>query len=153
MMAEKKNNGGRLRLSTQSLCLSFLQEILDGIHVPGDTYKAALYTSAATLGASTTAYTATGEVANGNGYTTGGQTLTGRAVSLDGSTAILDFNNPVWDPATITARTVLIYNSTKANRAVAVLNFSGDVTSTNGPFTVQFPAPTAADGLIKIAAA
>ena len=116
-----------------------------------DTFKIALYTSSATLGASTTAYSGTNEVANGSGYTTGGNTLTLVSPSLDGTTAILDFNDSVWSAASITARGALIYNSTQSNKAVAVLDFGADKTSTAGDFTVIFPAAAAATAIIRIA--
>lgn len=141
-----------LRLPTTAVANSFKQEILDGTHVAADTYKIALYVAASTIGAATTAYTVTNEVASGGGYTTGGMALTGRTTSLDTGTAILDFTtDPVWSTATITARGCMIYNSTKANRTVSVHDFGADITSTNGNFTVQFPAPTAAAGLVRIA--
>ena len=137
---------------TQALCTSFKEDLLNGVHEPGDTYKIALYTSSATLGASTTAYTATNEVANGNGYTTGGKTLAGRTVALDGTVAILDFTDPVWSAATFTARGALIYNDTAAGKnAIAVLDFGSDITATNGNFTVDFPAVAAATSLIRVA--
>lgn len=146
---------------SQSLASSFKQEILQGIHAFGtsvvragtgaDTFKIALYTSSATLGASTTAYSGTNEVANGNGYTTGGNTLTLVSPSLDGTTAILDFNDSVWSAATITARGALIYNSTQGDKAVAVLDFGADKSSTSGDFTVIFPAAAAATAIIRIA--
>lgn len=135
---------------TTALCNSFKQEILEGVHASADTYKVALYTSTATLGASTTAYSSTNEVANGNGYTTGGATLTGITTGLSGSTAYLTFSDPSWASATITARGCLIYNSSKSNKAVAAFDFGGDVTSTNGTFTVDFPA-AGASALIRIA--
>lgn len=135
---------------TQAMCSSFKQELLGGIHdLDTDTLKIALYTSAATLDASTTAYTATNEVV-GSGYTAGGNTLTGAAISLDGTTAIVDFDNTTWAAATITARGALIYNSSKANRAVAVLDFGADKTSTVGDFTVTMPAPAAATAILRI---
>lgn len=142
---------GPLTLSTQALCNSFKLEILDGVHLAADTYKIALYTSSATLSKSTTVYTTTGEVAAGGGYTAGGQNLSGRSAALDGDTAVLDFADAQWAASTITARSALIYNSTRSNKAVAVLDFGSDIVSTNGNFNVVFPAATAAAGLIRIA--
>lgn len=146
---------------TSALCSSFKQEILQGIHAFGtsvvragtgaDTFKIALYTSSATLGASTTAYSATNEVANGNGYTTAGNTLTLVAPTLDSTTAILDFNDSVWSAATITANGALIYNDTQGDKAVSVHAFGADKTSTAGDFTVIFPAAAAATAIIRIA--
>lgn len=136
---------------TAAICNSYKEEILQGVHDSGDTYKIALYTSSAALSKATTAYTASGEVASGGGYTTGGQTLVGFDVTLDGDTAILDFTtDPTWPAATITARGALIYNSSKTNKAVAVLDFGSDIVSTDGTFTVTFPAAAAATGLICI---
>jgi len=86
----------------------------------------------------------------GAGYSAGGNTLTGAAISLDGSVAIVDFSDTTWSAATITARGALIYNSSKSNKAIAVIDFGGDKTSTNGDFTVQFPAAAAATAIIRI---
>ncbi len=124
---------------TQTIATSFKAEILQGIHDAADTYKMALYTSAATLGASTTAYTTTNEVA-GIGYTAGGATLSGFNVTTSGTTAILDFNDPFWENATITARGALVYNASKSNKAVAIYDFGSDIASTNGDFTVSINA-------------
>lgn len=138
--------------TTAALCNSFKQELLAMTpHTAADVYKIALYTdAAATLNAATTAYTATGEV-SGAGYTAGGNNLAGFSVTLDGSVGVLDWTtDPVWPTATITADTALIYNSTRANRAVAVVKFTS-ATSTAAPFTVQLPAPTAAAGLVRFA--
>lgn len=136
---------------TQALTNVFKRDVLDGVHLPGHTYKIALYTSAATLGASTTAYSTTNEV-TGTGYTAGGMALAGRAVTLDAGVGILDFTDPVWSSATITARGALIYNDTvTGDPALAVLDFGSDITSTNGNFTVNLPAAAAATSLIRIA--
>ena len=138
---------------TQALCLSFKTETLGGVHdLDTDVIKMALYTSAATLGASTTAYTTSNEVSNsGTNYTTGGATMTSPVISLDGTTAIIDFDDVVWSNASFTARGALIYNSSKADRAIAVLDFGADKTSTNGDFTVIMPAAAAATAIIRIA--
>ena len=134
---------------TQALCTSFKSDILSGIHSSADVYKIALYTSSATLDATTTAYTTTNEV-SGTGYTAGGATLSGFNVVTSGTTAILDFDNASWANATLTARGAMIYNSTKSNKAVAVWNFGADKTSTDGTFTAIMPTPDATNGLIKI---
>ena len=135
---------------TQAIATSFKAEILQGIHDSADTYKIALYTSAATLGASTAAYTTTNEVA-GIGYTAGGATLSGFNVTTSGTTAILDFTtDPFWENATITARGALIYNSSKSNKAVYVLDFGSDIISTNGTFAITLPTPDATNGLIRL---
>lgn len=133
-----------------AICTSYKQEVMQGVHEAADTYKIALYTSAASLGASTTAYTATNEV-SGTGYTAGGATLSGFSVTVDGTTAVLDFTDPTWANSTITARGALIYNSTQSNKAVAVLDFGADISSTNDTFTITFPAAAAATGLVRIA--
>lgn len=138
--------------TTAALCNSFKQEILAMTpHTAADVYKIALYTdAAATLSKSTTAYTATGEV-SGAGYTAGGMALSGFSVTLDGDTAILDWTtDPVWATATITADTALIYNSSRSNKAVAVVKFTS-ASSTAAAFTVQLPAAAAATGIVRIA--
>ena len=138
--------------TTAAFCNSFKQELLAMTpHTAADVYKIALYTdAAATLSKSTTAYTATGEVV-GAGYTAGGMALTGFSVTMDGDTALLDWTtDPVWATATITADTALIYNSSRTNKAVAVVKFTS-ASSTAAAFTVQLPAPAAATGLIRIA--
>ena len=133
------------------MCTSYKKEALEGVHLAADVYKIALYTNAATLDATTTAYSATNEVASGGGYTTGGMTLTGFAASVDGTAGIVDFADAVWAAATITARGALIYNSSRSNKAVAVFDFGADITSTGGNFTVTMPAPAAATAVIRIA--
>jgi hypothetical protein len=146
---------------TQAMCTSFKVEILNGVHAFGttvtrgattpDTFKIALYTSAANLGATTTVYTTSGEVATGGNYVAGGNTLTTIAPTSSGTTAFLDFNDTTWTNATITANGALIYNSTQANRSVAALAFGGDKTSTSGDFTIIFPAADASNAIIRIA--
>lgn len=136
---------------TQAMCSSFKQEILLGEHdLDTDVLKIALYTSSATLDASTTVYSTSNEVV-GSGYTAGGNTLTSPTVSLSGTTAFVDFADTSWTTATITARGALIYNSSKSDKAIAVLDFGTDKTSTAGTFTIQFPANTAADAIVRIA--
>jgi hypothetical protein len=134
---------------TSGICNSYKQEILEGVHSSADTYKVALYTSSASLGAATTAYSATNEV-SGTGYTAGGATLSGLSTGLSTSTAYITFSDPSWADSTITARGCLIYNSSKSNKAVAVFDFGSEVSSVNGTFTVDFPA-AGASSLIRIA--
>jgi hypothetical protein len=111
----------------------------------------ALFTSSATLGASTTVYSTSNEVV-GAGYTAGGVTLSGYSVTVSGTTAVLDWTtDPSWASATITARGALIYNASKTNKAVYVLDFGTDKTSTSGTFTVTLPGPDASNGLIRLA--
>lgn len=141
---------------SQAMCTSFKVQILSGAQNfnTGTTkvYKIALYTSAATLGASTTTYSGTtNEVATGGGYTGGGETLTVSQVpTSSGTTAFIDFSDVTWSNATITARGALIYNSTD-DTAVAVLDFGSDKSSTAGDFTIIFPAANASDAIIRIA--
>jgi hypothetical protein len=145
---------------SQAMCTSFKVELLDGIHAFGttvvragttdDTFKIALYTSSATLDATTTAYSVTNEV-SGTGYSAGGNTLTAVAPTSSGTTAYTDFNDTTWSTATITANGALIYNSTQSDKAVAVLAFGGDKTSTAGDFTIQFPTADASNAIIRIA--
>ena len=139
---------------TQAMCTSFKQELLEAGHnfknSGGHTFKIALYTSSATLGASTTAYTTTNEV-SGTGYSAGGQALTTVAPSSSGTTAFLDFNDETFTTATITARGALIYNDDQSDKAVAVLDFGGDKTSTAGDFTIVFPTADATNAIIRIA--
>ena len=134
-----------------AFCTSAKVGFLKGLYAPlTDTMKIALYTNSATLDATTTAYSATKEVV-GTGYTAGGNTLTGNAISSGGTTAWLTFSDSAWTTATITARGALIYDSTRANAAIAVLDFGADKTSTAGTFTVQMPVAAASTALIRIA--
>lgn len=136
----------------QAMCSSFKPEILGGIHdLDTDAIFIALYTSSATLGAATTAYTATNEVATAGGYTAGGIQLTSPVITLDGTTGICDFADATWPAATITARGALIYNSSKSNKAIAVLDFGSDKISTAGAFSVIMPAAAASTALVRIA--
>jgi hypothetical protein len=145
------------------MATSFKVEILDGIHNFGvgvvrastaaDTFKLALYTSSATLGASTAAYTTSDEVSSsGTNYTAGGLTLTiSQVPTSSGTTAFLDFDDLTFPSATLTANGALIYNATQSNKAVAVLAFGADKTSTAGNFTIQFPAAAASTAILRIA--
>lgn len=138
---------------TQSIAASFKQQVLEAVHdfqtsgSGGDTFKIALYTSAATLNSSTTAYTTSGEVV-GTGYTAGGQTLTNQGVTLSGATAYTDFSDVTWTSASFTADGALIYNASQANKAVAIFDFGGSFTCTNGDFTVIFPAATSSTAVL-----
>ena len=139
---------------TQALCTSFKKALLDGeMDFSADTtqvYKIALFTSDATLDASTTTYTTTNEV-TGTNYVAGGNTLTiATNPTTSGTTAFLDFADTTWSSATITARGALIYTE-NGNAAVAVLDFGSDKTSTAGDFTIQFPTADASNAIIRIA--
>ena len=153
---------------TQALCTSFKQEILQGIHNftngsgggtttstgTGNTFKIALFTSSASLGASTTAY-ADSNQASGTGYSAGGNTLTNVTPTTSSTTALTDFADTTWSSSSITARGALIYNSSttagSANRAVAVLDFGTDKTTSSGDFTIVFPTADASNAVIRIA--
>ena len=137
----------------QALCTSFKAEILRGIHdFTSHTFKIALYTSDASLGAATTAYTTTGEV-TGTGYVAGGATLTvtGGEVSTSGTVAFVDFEDASWPSSTLTARGALIYNDTvSGDPPVAVLDFGMDKSVTGATFTVQFPVADAESAIVRI---
>lgn len=125
---------------TAAVCNSYKQEILQGIHLAADTYKIAVFRSAtATLDKTTTAYGTTGET-TGTGYTAGGIALSGFSVSLSGDTAQLTFSAAVWPSSSFAGEGALIYNSSRSNKAVAVLSFGGTVQDTNGTFTITIPA-------------
>jgi hypothetical protein len=148
---------------SQAMVTSFKVEILNGIHAFGptvvraattaDTFKIALYTSSATLDATTTQYTGTtNEVAAGGNYTTGGITLAvSPAPAAGGTTAFLSFSDTTWATSTITARGALIYNDIQLDKAVAVLDFGSDRSSSGGNFTIQFPAADATNAILRIA--
>ena len=148
---------------TQAMCTSFKKELLEGVHnfklSGGDTFKLALFaissggksSTTATLGATTTALVTTGEVASSGTYATGGGSLTRVDPTTSGTTAFTDFADVSFTTATITARGALIYNSSDSNKAVAVLDFGGNKTSTSGTFTVQFPTANGSNAIIRIA--
>ena len=134
----------------QAMCTSFKAEILDEGHdLVADTIKIALFTSSASLGASTTAYSTSNEVANGNGYATGGVELTSRAVATSGTTAYFDAADPSWTSATFTANGAMIYNSSNSDKAIAILAFGGDFTVAGGTFQIVFPA-AGANAIVRI---
>ena len=147
----------------QAMCTSFKKELLEGVHnfknSGGDTFKLALFaegtgaksSTTATLGASTTALVTTGEVASSGTYATGGGSLTRVDPTTSGTTAFTDFADLSFTTATITAMGALIYNSTNSNKAVCVLDFTSNKTSTSGTFTIQFPTADASNAIIRIA--
>jgi len=138
---------------TQAICTVFKQDLMSpGGNLAAQTLKCALYTNAATLDATTSVYTTSDEVSDsGTNYTIGGNTLTNVAISVDGTTAIFDADNVTFPNATISAQAALLYNNSNANAAIAVLDFGGVKTSTNGTFELQFPTANATTGLIRIA--
>jgi len=137
----------------QAICTVFKQDLMSpGGNLAAQTLKCALYTNAASLAANTTVYTTLDEISNvSTNYTTGGNTLTNVAISVDGTTAIFDTDNVTFPNATISAQAALLYNNSNANAAIAVLDFGGVKTSTNGTFELQFPTANATAGLIRIA--
>lgn len=137
---------------TQTVCTSFKVELLSGTHnFNSDTFKLALYTSSATLNAATSGYTASGEVASGSGYTTGGKDLSVSQTPTSGSEiAYISFSDISWASSTITARGALVYNSSKSNKAVAVLDFGSDKSSSSSTFTVTFPASNQNSAIVRI---
>lgn len=142
---------------TTALCNTFKQELLGGIHdLDTDTIKLALIkaTPTGSYGAATTNYTditGNSDEASGTGYVAGGQALDSATITLSGSTAFVDFADEVIVTATVSADGCIIYNSSKANRAIAVIDFGGTKTSTNGDFTIQFPTADASNAIIRIA--
>jgi len=138
---------------SQAMCTSFKVELMKGTHNftnGGNSFKLALYTSSASLGATTTAYTSSNE-ASGTNYTATGAALTNVTPVSSGTTAIADFADLTFSNVTITARGCLIYNDTNSDKSVAVLDFGGDKTSTAGDFTIQFPAADASNAIIRLA--
>ena len=140
---------------TQAMCTSFKKELLEGKHnflnSGGDTFKIALYTSSASLAASTTAYTTSNEV-SGTNYSAKGNTLTNVDPSSSGTTGFTDFADSTWSSSTITARGAVIFNEdTSGDTSVLILSFGADKTSTAGDFTIAFPTADASDAIIRIA--
>jgi len=138
------------------LCTSFKQELLVGTHnftnSSGNVFKIALYTSSATINASTTAYATTNEVSSsGTNYVAAGNTLAAVTPVKSGTTALVDFADTTWSSSSITARGALIYNDTQSDKAVAVLDFGSDKSSSNGDFKIQFPTASASAAIIRLA--
>ena len=142
---------------TSAICTSFKQELLVGTHnftaTSGDTFKIALFTSSASLGAGTTAYSTSNEITNSSGtaYTAGGATLTSVTPTTSGTTAICDFADVSYTSASFTANGALIYNDDQSDKAVAVIAFGSDKTVTSGTFTIQFPTADATNAIIRLA--
>jgi hypothetical protein len=133
----------------QTQTTSFKAELYEGIHdLIDDTIKIALFNANADLSASTTVYSTNQEV-TGTGYTAGGNTLTGATVRSSGTTAYVSFDNTTWSSASFTCRGALIYNSSKADRSVAVLNFGSDKIVANGTLTIEFPNNDVTSAIIR----
>jgi|TARA_X000001388_G_C2158405_1_gene95239 hypothetical protein len=143
-----------MAITTNAICNSFKEDNLKGLHnftvSTGDVFKLALYDSSATIGADTTSFTTSGEVGNTGQYTSGGGALVNALVSVNGTTAFVDFNDLSFTGVTLTARGALIYNTSETNKAVAVLDFGSDKTATAGTFTVQFPNANDTQAIIRI---
>ena len=149
-----------MAITTNAICNSFKKQLLAGEHdfdsSGGDTFKLAMYTSVAVLGASTTNYATTNEVSSPSGYSAGGKALVNQGVKVSSGVAITDFADLSFTGVTLTARGALIYNTTtdggtNTTEAVAVLDFGGDKTATSGTFTIQFPAFTTSAAILRIA--
>ena len=143
---------------SSAICNSFKQEILVGTHnftaSSGNSFKIALYTSSASLGAGTTAYSTSNEISNtsGSAYTAGGKVITSVTPALDGSTACCDFADVSFTSASFTANGALIFNDTASgDPAVCAIAFGSDKTVTSGTFTIQFPTADASNAIIRIA--
>ena len=145
-----------------AICSSFKQELLQGKHdfdsSGGDTFKIALFTSSASLGAATTDYSTSNEISNtaGSAYVAGGAALTNSGVGLTSTTAFTDFSNVSYTSASFTANGAMIYNTTtdggsNTTDAVAIIAFGSDKTATNGTFTIQFPANDSSNAIIRLA--
>ena len=147
----------------QAVCNTFKRDLLKGFHdfaSGGSTFKIALFTSSASLGATTTAYSTSNEITNtsGSAYSAGGEPLTGQSVTggSSASTAFVDFSNdPQWTSASFTANGAMIYNTTTdggsgTTNAVCILAFGSDFTATNGTFTIQFPAPGTSTAILRL---
>jgi hypothetical protein len=132
------------------LCYSYKQQILSGIHSATDTYKIALFTNNANLTPNTTVYSSSNEV-SGQNYVAGGLELTGFSVSGSSGVARLDFDSVTFSAVTVTARAALIYNSSKGNKSVCVVDFNEDITATNGDFFIDMPPAGNSTSLIRIA--
>jgi len=147
-----------MAITTNAICNSFKKQLMGGEHdfdTSSDTYKLAMYTSVATLGASTTNYATTNEVSS-SGYTAGGKALVNQGVKVSSGVAITSYADLSFTGVTLTARGALIYNTTTdggtgTTDAVAVLDFGGDKTATSGTFTIQFPAFTTSAAILRIA--
>jgi len=142
---------------TQAMSTLFKKDVLLGDqHLDSDTIMIALYTSSATLNATTDGYITSNEVANGGGYTTGGEALASKTVEENSTSGVFDSADPEWTSATFTARGALIYNKTlgdassNARGAIAILNFGGDFTVSGGTFKIVFPANTASNAIVRI---
>lgn len=133
-----------------ALCTSFKKELFEAVHdFTSDTFKIALYSSSASLDATTTAYSTSNEI-SGTGYSAGGVTLSVVAPSIDGTTGLVDFGNPSWSNATFSTSGALIYNSSKSNKAVAVYSFGSSQSVSSANFNITMPAAAAGTAIVRI---
>jgi hypothetical protein len=145
-----------MAITTNAITNSFKEDLLNGLHdfavSTGDVYKLALYDSSASIGADTTSYAVgiSGQVGDSGQYAAGGGALVNALVSLNGTTAFVDFDDLSFTGVTLTARGALIYNTSETNKSVCVLDFGGDKTATAGTFTIQFPAANDTQAIIRI---
>ena len=145
-----------MAITTNAITNTFKEDLLNGLHdfapSTGDVYKLALYDSSASIGADTTSYAVgiTGQVGDTGQYTAGGGALVNALVSVNGTTAFVDFNDLSFTGVTLTARGALVYNTSETNKSVCVLDFGGDKTATSGTFTVQFPDANDTQAIIRI---
>lgn len=145
-----------MAITTNAITNSFKEDLLNGLHdfapSTGDVYKLALYNSSATIGADTTSYAVgiSGQVGDTGQYSAGGGALVNALVSVNGTTAFVDFNDLSFTGVTLTAAGALIYNTSESNKSVCVLDFGGDKTATAGTFTIQFPAANDTQAIIRI---
>jgi hypothetical protein len=145
-----------MAITTNAICNSFKKELLQATHnfgttsATGNKFKLAMYTTNATIGASTTSFTTGGQVTSPAGYTSGGKALVNSGTSLASAVAITNFSNLSFTNVTLTARGALIYNTSASNKAVCVLDFGGNKTATAGTFTIQFPAFTTSAAILRI---
>ena len=146
-----------MAITTNAITNSFKEDLLNGLHdfavSTGDVYKLALYDSSASIGADTTSYAVgiSGQVGDTGQYVAGGGALVNALVSLNGTTAFVDFNDLSFTGVTLTARGALLYNTSETNKSVCVLDFGGVKTATAGTFTIQFPAFTTTAAILRIA--
>jgi hypothetical protein len=145
-----------MAITTNAITNSFKEDLLNGLHdfavSTGDVYKLALYDSSASIGADTTSYAVgiSGQVGDSGQYSAGGGALVNALVSLNGTTAFVDFDDLSFTGVTLTARGALLYNTSEAAKSVCVLDFGGDKTATAGTFTIQFPAANDTQAIIRI---
>ena len=145
-----------MAITTNAITNSFKEDLLNGLHdfavSTGDVYKLALYDSSASIGADTTSYAVgiAGQVGDTGQYAAGGGALVTALVSLNGTTAFVDFDDLSFTGVTLTARGALLYNTSETNKSVCVLDFGGDKTATAGTFTIQFPDANDTQAIIRI---